>query len=124
MTQYHLSMGYLWPSNPTANFNGTLAWGPVEIVNGEPTSSSTLNFDSLNSGDTFEFYVYDLANSGTSPVPASTWINPTPQDEDDTIFNIEDTMNSNVQLTSMGSLISKYFTTVASAPYAVTGAVP
>lgn len=107
MALYHLSMGYTWPSTaPTQNFTATLSWEPVQVVNGVPEVS---NFNSLNDDDLMEFYVYDLANSGTQPALASTWITITPNGSDPTLFESESGLNSNVTLTSLGSMHSKGF---------------
>jgi hypothetical protein len=71
MALYHLSMGFEWPNYGTT---GTLQWGAVSVPStGSPTKSS---FSELNSGDTMEFYIYDLTQptSNASPTLSSSWI--------------------------------------------------
>ncbi len=105
---YHVSMGYIWPKNPTATFNGTLLTGGVLATN--PASPSVSTLSSLNDDDQIQFFVYDLTTSGTTPTPASSWIAITPQGSDTNLFEQSvSTLNTGASLLTSGSLQSVYF---------------
>jgi hypothetical protein len=110
MAIYHLSMGYIWPKNPTTSFTGALLTGAVQLVNNSPTVS---NFNSLNDNDQILFYVYDLASSGTTPSPATpNWISITPQGSDLQLFDQSiTTLNTGATLSGLTPLnmFSQYF---------------